>query len=143
MQYVTTSKLARQHRALIAISGGSLAVALLAILTTLWLTSSPSPSATLVAPATPVAHVQRAPFASTRFADEAAYLPTVAEYTSPALDENYLPVAPAPASTVRRFTSPLSPAILRHELASVAHDFLPAGTAPGEEAGFSALAGPR
>lgn len=75
--------------------------------------------------------------------DEAAYVPMIEEYVSPALGEDYLPVAPAPASTVHRFTSPLSPAILRHELESAAHDFLPAGTAPGEEAGFSALAGPR
>lgn len=140
MQHVTIIQAARRHHAVIVFSIVFLVVAVIVTLSTLWLASSRSSAATPVAPA---ARLQRAPFASTRFADEAAYVPMVEEYVSPALGEDYLPVAPAPASTVHRFTSPLSPAILRRELESATHDFLPAGTASGEEAGPSALAGPR
>jgi hypothetical protein len=92
MQQTTTIQMIRGRRGMAAISTISLMVALVAI----WAVERQDLP---VAPAPVATRVQTMPFASPRFADEAAYVPTVQEYLNPALGEDYLPVAPAPEAT--------------------------------------------
>lgn len=125
MQQATAIRTARR-RSVNAIGGGIALVVIAGALTALWITERPQPQA----PAAPAAPARALPAASPRFADEAAYTPAVEEYTSPALGEDYLPVAPAaPVDTTRPFSSPISSRVLADELANGAGAPLEAGVA--------------
>jgi hypothetical protein len=134
MQQTTTIQMSRGRRGMAAISTISLVVALVA----LWaverqdLPTTPAPVAT---------RVQMAPFTSPRFADEAAYVPTVQEYLNPAIGEEYLPVA-SPV-VARRASAPINPRILSDELADSMDTYLQAGAALDVPDALTPMAGPR
>lgn len=134
MQQTTTIQMIRGRRGMAAISTASLVVALVA----LWAVGRQDLP---VAPAPEATRAQTMPFASPRFADEAAYLPTVQEYLSTAIGEEYLPVAPP--AVARRASAPINPRILSDELADSVDTYLQAGAALDVPDALTPMAGPR
>lgn len=112
MQHTTQMRPLRGHGAEVLVAV-VLALAIVAVVGVRWMTQAPA-AAPPLAVTTPRSAVNRI------FADEAAYVPSVEEYTSPALGEDYLPIGAPPA---RR--APPASRFFRDELAGAGAVTLP------------------